>query len=272
MDIIRRAAFKAVPWKNGGGMTHEVLRVPAGGGAFRWRVSMAQIDTDGPFSDFAGFHRVLVLLSGRGLRLEFADGSGRELKTIGDMAHFDGALAAHCALSDGPCRDLNLMVAQDLLAQDPRGATALVGGELPVDFAPQQGVSVRSGAAGSPCAATPGGIDARVLPLARLCSWTASAGTMLIVPLTAAVWVSVGGAAAQRLERWDVAVAAPGESVALDPDPRPHGDTATDLDTSTATDDDADTETDAITDLEPSARREPPLVFHATVPDNQYPH
>ncbi len=114
MHIVRQASFKAVPWKNGGGITHEAIRVPAHGDPFHWRVSVARIDASGPFSDFSGYDRKMVLLKGGGAELRFANGAVRALRTVGDMAEFDGALAAQCELIDGPCIDLNLIVAKPL--------------------------------------------------------------------------------------------------------------------------------------------------------------
>jgi environmental stress-induced protein Ves len=111
MKIIRRSDFVASPWKNGGGVTHEAIRVPAGG-VFRWRVSVAQIETSGPFSDFAGYERFMVLLEGNGVALKFGDGGERVLCQVGDMAEFDGARATFCELKAGACVDLNLMVAR----------------------------------------------------------------------------------------------------------------------------------------------------------------
>jgi uncharacterized protein len=112
LQIIPQSQFKPVPWKNGGGITHEAIRVPAQGAAFVWRVSVAQIDASGPFSDFAAYNRTMVLLKGAGLELEFGNGQQRVLDRVGEMAQFDGALATHCRLLDGPCVDLNLMVAK----------------------------------------------------------------------------------------------------------------------------------------------------------------
>ena len=74
MKIIRHASLEPKPWKNGGGVTREALRVPPSGDPFQWRVSLAQIDASGPFSDFTGYDRTLVLLEGGGLSLEFPDG------------------------------------------------------------------------------------------------------------------------------------------------------------------------------------------------------
>jgi hypothetical protein len=114
LKIIRRSAFTATAWKNGGGITHEAIRVPPTGDAFLWRVSVAQIDASGPFSDFSGFDRKMVLLQGGGIALEFGGGEQRVLRSIGDCVEFDGATPARCELLDGPCVDLNLMVSQSL--------------------------------------------------------------------------------------------------------------------------------------------------------------
>jgi hypothetical protein len=111
MQIIRRSSLVPVPWRNGGGITHEMIRVPATGDPFLWRVSIAQIDASGPFSNFAGYSRTMVLLRGAGLRLRFATGPDTLLHEVGDMTAFDGATATECDLADGPCTDFNLMVA-----------------------------------------------------------------------------------------------------------------------------------------------------------------
>jgi uncharacterized protein len=110
LQIVRKASFKATPWKNGGGITHEGLRVPESGDPFRWRVSVAHIDASGPFSEFAEYHRTMVLLQGAGVDLRFADGTHKSLRKVGELVEFDGAVAAQCELLKGPCMDLNLMV------------------------------------------------------------------------------------------------------------------------------------------------------------------
>ena len=110
LQVIRRASFTATPWKNGGGITHEALRVPPSGDPFRFRVSVAHIDASGPFSEFTGYQRNMVLLKGAGIDLRFGDGVHKSLRKVGELLEFDGALAAHCELLNGPCVDLNLMV------------------------------------------------------------------------------------------------------------------------------------------------------------------
>jgi uncharacterized protein len=110
MEIVRQSQFKASPWKNGGGITHEAMRIPEHG-TFRWRVSIAHIDASGPFSDFAGYARTMVLLRGSGLALNLSDGTQRLMRAAGDLAQFNGELGVKCALLNGPCVDLNLMTA-----------------------------------------------------------------------------------------------------------------------------------------------------------------
>jgi environmental stress-induced protein Ves len=112
LQVIRKASFTATPWKNGGGITHEAIRMPASGDPFRWRVSVAHIDGSGPFSEFAEYNRKMVLLRGAGIELRFADGTRKTLRKVGELVEFDGALAAHCELLNGPCVDLNLMVSK----------------------------------------------------------------------------------------------------------------------------------------------------------------
>jgi environmental stress-induced protein Ves len=110
LQIIRSASFTANPWKNGGGITHEAIRVPARGDPFRWRVSVAHIDASGPFSEFSEHNRTMVLLRGAGIELRFGGGKTKALTEPGELIEFDGADSAYCELLKGPCVDLNLMV------------------------------------------------------------------------------------------------------------------------------------------------------------------
>lgn len=54
MKIIRASEYKTMPWKNGGGVTVEIAIHPPGASvnAFDWRISMATVAQDGPFSSF----------------------------------------------------------------------------------------------------------------------------------------------------------------------------------------------------------------------------
>jgi environmental stress-induced protein Ves len=104
-------------WKNGGGVTRELMRMPLPGRAHDdWllRISVADIAADGPFSPFDGVTRWFAVLSGHGvdLRWPLADGGAmRKLVTPrSEPVEFDGARAPDCRLIDGPTRDLNIMV------------------------------------------------------------------------------------------------------------------------------------------------------------------
>ena len=96
-----------VPWRNGGGLTRELLSWPSPSG-WRCRVSVADIASDGPFSAFPGVTRHFVVLEGDGVVLDFA---GRQIEQRpGDAPLvFDGAAAPGCRRLGGPVRDLNLM-------------------------------------------------------------------------------------------------------------------------------------------------------------------
>jgi len=129
VKILPRAGYRRMPWKNGGGVTEEIAREPAAGDAFAWRLSMARIDASGPFSDFSGYTRVMVLLEGEGLTLRADGEDDRVLSHAGDSTRFDGSLPIHCSLRAGSCTDLNLMVRKGLRFE---AGVETVSGPLPL--------------------------------------------------------------------------------------------------------------------------------------------
>ncbi len=112
MKILRESGYVAVPWKNGGGVTREILRVPPEPTPFDWRLSLASIDAPGPFSSFDGCDRTLLLVRGAGVELDFGSHGRARLDSVGQQAAFDGGWTTTCALLDGPCTDLNLIVSR----------------------------------------------------------------------------------------------------------------------------------------------------------------
>jgi len=104
--------YRTVPWRNGGGSTTEIAIEPGGPGGFLWRLSIAEVAASGPFSDFAGYERTLLLLDGAGFVLRFAEAPPRRVGRRLEPFTFDGGWHAQCDLVDGPARDLNLMVAR----------------------------------------------------------------------------------------------------------------------------------------------------------------
>jgi environmental stress-induced protein Ves len=106
--LIASDAVQPVAWRNGGGLTRELLAWPDAR-AWQVRVSVAEIERDGPFSGFPGVERWFAVLKGAGVELDFA---GRRVRLTRNDAplRFDGAAAPGCRLLDGPTRDLNLML------------------------------------------------------------------------------------------------------------------------------------------------------------------
>jgi uncharacterized protein len=113
--VLAPADYRAMPWRNGGGTTHEIATGPDGAdlASFAWRVSIADVARDGPFSAFAGVDRTLVLLAGAGMRLT-ADGQHVVLQSAYEPLAFAGEVPFACTLIDGPTRDFNLMVRRAL--------------------------------------------------------------------------------------------------------------------------------------------------------------
>jgi hypothetical protein len=108
--LLRAADRVATPWKNGGGVTREVAAWPPGAGFddFHWRVSMAEVRSDGSFSVFAGVDRILAVLEGR-LALGVTGFGEFDLSPGGSPAAFPGDAPATARLLAGPALDLNVM-------------------------------------------------------------------------------------------------------------------------------------------------------------------
>jgi hypothetical protein len=110
MILVQTSRTAPMPWKNGGGVTRELLRLPADGGdEWTLRISVADITADGPFSPFPGVTRWFAVLDGAGVRLALP-GRTRDVRRGDAPLRFDGADAPGCTLLDGPTRDLNVMV------------------------------------------------------------------------------------------------------------------------------------------------------------------
>ena len=119
-------------WKNDGGWTTEIASEPMADATcgFRWRVSIAEIETSGPFSQFPDVDRDLLLLSGKGIELDIGDAPTQRLDQRFQRIHFAGEDAAQCRLLAGPTQDFNVMVARDLARAEvharPLNGTMLV--------------------------------------------------------------------------------------------------------------------------------------------------
>jgi len=100
-----------MPWKNGGGETREIAVSPPGAplDSLEWRISIATVATDGPFSAFHGVTRTLSVIQGSGIVLTVGDAPPRKLLTTSEPCTFDGETPTSATLIDGPIVDLNVM-------------------------------------------------------------------------------------------------------------------------------------------------------------------
>jgi uncharacterized protein len=106
VDILYPKDFKASPWKNGCGITHEVARDVIGAD-FHWRISIADVRSDGPFSFFPEMERILTVIEGAGINLIMSD-TVLEAR-LESPVFFKGELEVTGQLIGGPIRDLNLI-------------------------------------------------------------------------------------------------------------------------------------------------------------------
>ncbi len=106
------ADYRDMPWKNGGGVTRELVKLPHPSDPARFlaRLSIATVGASGPFSVFPGVDRTLMILEGAGVALT-VEGTREVLldQRLRPFA-FPGEAEIHCRLLGGPVRDFNLMV------------------------------------------------------------------------------------------------------------------------------------------------------------------
>lgn len=110
MKVIRFSDLRQGRWRNGMGVSWDIASEPsdAGAGDFGWRLAIARIDADVPFSHYPETDRVFTLIEGNGLDLDF---SGRDSLAVHHafVPHpYPCDVETYCRLRDGPCRALNL--------------------------------------------------------------------------------------------------------------------------------------------------------------------
>lgn len=108
-QLVSLAGTAAQAWRNGGGLTRELLAWPA---PHTWqvRISVADVTAAGPFSTFEGIERWFAVLEGTGVVLRI-DGVAQTLVAGDEPIQFSGEVPVDCTLVDGPTRDFNLMAA-----------------------------------------------------------------------------------------------------------------------------------------------------------------
>ena len=113
LTLLPANEYRRERWKNGLGWTREILRHPAGADAWDWRLSIAEVEKDGPFSAFPGCDRELVLLAGEGMRLHFSDGDCVTLLPPHSRHRFAGERALDAELLAGRTHDFNVIWRRD---------------------------------------------------------------------------------------------------------------------------------------------------------------
>lgn len=102
--------YRRLRWRNGLGWTREIHAASRGAGeGWDWRLSIAEIEADGPYSVFPGVQREQVLLAGEGLALDFGDGPERVLAPPHGRQRFSGEAAVQARLRAGRVEVFNLM-------------------------------------------------------------------------------------------------------------------------------------------------------------------
>jgi environmental stress-induced protein Ves len=135
LRLIPANEYRRERWRNGLGWTREIasggmrtrmegtalesphadLRDPAEAPAqtWDWRLSIAEVGNDCAFSAFPGCDRVLLLLSGNGMQLEFDDGTVETIAPPQGRAAFAGERGVQCRLLDGSTTDFNAIARRD---------------------------------------------------------------------------------------------------------------------------------------------------------------
>lgn len=139
LRVIGPSDYKRVPWKNGGGVTQDVLLLPDGATHedFDIRISLAPIVEEGPFSSFPGIDRHITRLSRAPLSLAFAQET-RPLARL-EPLYFDSVLQPRSVLTEGPTEVINVMTRRGRWHAQVMPAAA---GHGPLLAAPEGGLVV----------------------------------------------------------------------------------------------------------------------------------
>ena len=109
--LIPFAGLATVPWKNGSGSTTEIAIDPPDGDFdnFNWRISLATISENGPFSIFPGVERTLALVDGNGMTLDIDVDDRVHVGQDEPVLAFSGDSEVEATLNRGPSVDFNVM-------------------------------------------------------------------------------------------------------------------------------------------------------------------
>ena len=130
--IQRSAEHRIVPWANGLGITADVFLWPADVAEWTWRLSIADVTDDVPFSVMPGIDRHIMVAQGVGMGLVIDGAQEHRMDRTTPPLSFDGESITTCRLLDGPIADLNLMVRRGRAVGSLHRVTLSEGAALPV--------------------------------------------------------------------------------------------------------------------------------------------
>jgi uncharacterized protein len=122
MKILRASNYQSMPWKNGGGITSEIAAFPEKStlASFGWRISMALVSSNGPFSIFPDIDRTLTILDGDGLWLKLGELERRRLDQLSEPLFFPADIPTSADLVLGPVTDINVMTRRKIFTHEVR--------------------------------------------------------------------------------------------------------------------------------------------------------
>ena len=97
-----------MPWANGRGTRYEIASDRNEAGEWTWRLAMAPVNEDGPFSRIECVNRSLAVVEGAGMLLS-VDRKKLQCSPM-QVVRFRGDAITEATLTDGPIMDINLMV------------------------------------------------------------------------------------------------------------------------------------------------------------------
>jgi len=97
-----------MPWANGRGTSYEIASDRDDAGNWSWRLAMAPVNEDGPFSRIECVNRFLAVVEGAGMLLS-VDRKKVQCKPM-QVVRFRGDAITEAVLTDGPITDINLMI------------------------------------------------------------------------------------------------------------------------------------------------------------------
>lgn len=147
--------YRRTPWKNGGGTTVDIAG-EATSQAEVWRFGRTPIAAAGPFSDYAGFDRLQVLVAGSGLVLGTPDGE-IDVRQPFRPVRFAGETPIVSRLENGPVEVVNLIGRRTAVRLGLRvleaGQTMVLAAGTHIVYAADRPVTVAVGDADRPLAA-----------------------------------------------------------------------------------------------------------------------